>query len=256
MIAYPQRISDIVPELEKEILKKDKTIKPFRTRSRWTKKRAYTLLLVENYKEVVLILKRIISTLTRLGAIQDKISSSPTTGQTLRQVEGEYHYLLNVSLPVDVKCLYLWTAQITNIFIKSGVGIDLAELKRISLVRHKFITHIHENVFFKKSLLTRGGSIFRTESEHVAILFHPFLYSKNKFTGMKAVVKKATPYIPELATENNTWKQHYILYRHLNKITDPELKENVKKFIIKSGIATEPPALIANALLAALKKYQ
>jgi hypothetical protein len=44
----------------------------------------------------------------------------------------------------------------------------------------------------------------------IVLLFHPF-YSKKRFMGLKAIVKAASVYIPELATEENYWQQIYLI---------------------------------------------
>jgi hypothetical protein len=257
---HSKNLSDLLPELEEEILKTGKTVRPIGPRSHLSKKRAYTLLLLENYNEVVLILRRILTTLIKVAGLQKLLFPSQSAETYLSESEKQIlikeQFNLTASLPVDVKSLYLWTAQITDIFDKSGVYIDLSELQRISLFRHNFITHIHETMFFETSLSTKAGTKFHPGHEEVEILYHPFFFSKRRFVGLKSIIKRAVPYIPELAIEENIWEQLYTLYRQMNKITDRDIQRSAKKIIFKLGNATESPVIIAAALLIALKTYR
>jgi hypothetical protein len=159
---------------------------------------------------------------------------------------------------MDIKSLYLWTAQIKDIYSKSGSKIDLSELHRISLVRHKFITHIQETPYFKTSLHIQFGMILGAkDSDEVKMIFHSLRNSKNKFSKLNSVRKKALPYITELKNEPNVWNQINLFYSQINKITKKSIKEEVEKIILpKLGLTTEPPTILAKALLVAIKSYR
>ena len=154
--------------------------------------------------------------------------------------------------------MYLWTAQIKDIYSKSGSKIDLSELHRISLVRHKFITHIQETPYFKTSLHIQFGMILGAkDSDEVKMIFHSLRNSKNKFSKLNSVRKKALPYITELKNEPNVWNQINLFYSQINKITKKSIKEEVEKIILpKLGLTTEPPTILAKALLVAIKSYR
>lgn len=245
------KLSEIIPKLEKEIIRVRLTVTPLINRSRFSKKRAFKLLILHNYNEVVLILKRILNTLERIKEINEDLIN-----ESLREIEDEKLILEHISLTsyliVDVKSLYLWVAHIKDVMEKSGVAIDLSELYRISFLRHKFITHIHDQPFFMNHLETIWALMFNFENENVEILFHHH-YSKKRFKDFKSIVKKAKSFIPEFASERNYWHQLYLLYSNRNKISDKNIEKDVNEMITRVGIKTEPPNVIAAALLDVLR---
>jgi hypothetical protein len=153
-MSHQRKLSDVIPLLEQEIQTRARTVRPIGPRSRVSRKRAYTVLLFENYAAVVIILKRIAVAIRRVGQIQHSLFP-PNAAKNLPELETETLVTETLDLlkhlDVDIKSLYLWTALITDIFERSPVKVELLELKRISLFRHKFITHIHDNKpFFER----------------------------------------------------------------------------------------------------------
>ncbi|OLE53385.1 MAG: hypothetical protein AUG51_13195 [Acidobacteria bacterium 13_1_20CM_3_53_8] len=252
------KLSEVLPNLKKEIEKAGKSIRPINQNSRWSKKRAYTLLLLENYIEVLLIFKRILDSLNELADIKSRVKFDeiPEDERAEREALMMRTFDLLAFLRLDIKALYIWTAQITDIFKDSGVKIDLEELNRISLFRHKLITHVHETPFFKSSLTTKSGTTYNPKEEFIEDMYLPFDFRNSRFVGLQTLVRKATSFIPELGQEKNRFERIKILYRQVNKIADNELKRNVKKFIFKVGLPTDSPGIIAVALLQALKNYR
>jgi len=160
-------------------------------------------------------------------------------------------------LSLDVKSLYVWTALIRDIFRNSDAKIDLRELERISLARHKFIIHVHSGnrEFLRTSLDPRGGIRLSAAHEEVEILFN-VRFSRAKWIGFKSVIRQATPFIPELAKEKNQTEQLNILYRQVNDITDQTVRRLAFDKIFRIGMATDQPGVIAMALLDALVEYR
>lgn len=255
------KLSEVLPNLEKEIEKAGKSVKAINQNSRWSKKRAYTLLLLGNYSEVLLIFKRILDSLNEIADIQGRIKYDkvPEGERAERDVLMIRSFDLAAFLRLDIKALYIWTAQITDIFKKSGAKVDLEELDRISLFRHKLITHVHETPFFKSSLTTKSGTTYNPKEEFIEDMYYPFFlfaFREKRFSGLETLVRKASSFIPELEQEKNIFGRVKILYRQVNKISDTELKRKVKKFIFKVGLPTDSPGIIAEALLQALKSYR
>ncbi len=155
--------------LEKEIKKAGKSVRAINQNSRWSKKSAYTLLLLGNYSEVLLIFKRILDSLNEIADIQGRIKYDeiPEGERAERDALALRKFDLIAFLRLDIKALYLWTAQITDIFNDSGARVDLEELERISLFRHKLITHVHETPFFKSSLTTKSGTTYNPKEEFI-----------------------------------------------------------------------------------------
>ena len=251
------KLSEVLPDLEKEIEKAGKSVKAINQNSRWSKKRAYALLLLGNYSEVLLIFKRILDSLNEIADIQGRIKYDdvPEGERAERDVLMIRSFDLVAFLRLDIKALYIWTAQITDIFKDSGAKVDLEELDRISLFRHKLITHVHETPFFKSSLTTKSGTTYNPKEEFIEDMYHPFDFRKKRFFGLETLVRKVSSFIPELEQEKNIFERIKILYRQVNKISDKELKRKVKKFIFKVGLPTDSPGIIAEALLQALKSY-
>src|SRR5687768_4293343 len=86
---HQRKLSEILPELEKQITLLGKTIRPINSTSRFSKKRAYTLLLLENYNEVILISRRIIATLNRVSELQKLIFPPNNQNDALTKVEKD-----------------------------------------------------------------------------------------------------------------------------------------------------------------------
>lgn len=255
------KLSEIIPVLENEISRFTKTLIGVMAYSRRSKKRSYNSLLNENYYNVLLVLKRILDDLKESQKVIKQIFD-PNRDKSKIIIEAERVELVNKHsiilsyLRIDIKILYIFTAQIFDIFRKSRANIDLKELERISLFRHKLITHIHETSFFDSSITTQGGTRFHLENESIDVLYSPLLWSKSRFTGLGKIVKKTTPFIPELEDEENVFERIGILYRHINKIIDKKLRKDVIEFIFKIGLTTENPNIIALALLQALKEHR
>jgi hypothetical protein len=225
--------------------------------SRWSKKRAYTLLLLGNYSEVLLILKRISTALSEVGQIQNRLSKEEhEISESQKEALVTRMFDLLSLLRLDVKALYLWTAQITDVFQHCGSKIDLAELKRISLFRHQLIIHVHETPFFQASLTTKSGTTYSAEKEKLEDLYQPFDFRNSRFVGLQNLVRKARFFIPELDQEKNRFERIKILYRQINRIADRKLQREVQKFVFRVGLPTDSPGVIADALLQALRGYR
>ena len=251
------KLSEVLPALEKEIEKSSNCVRPITDTSRWSKKRAYTLLVLDNYSEVVLILKRILDALKEVGELQRKRSRrEPELQEQEKETLRTRTYDLLSFLRLDMKALYLWTAHITDVFQHSGSKIDLTELKRISLFRHNFLTQIHETPFFKSSLTTKSGTIYNPEKETFEDLYQAFDFRDSTFVGLQTLVRKARNFIPELEKEQNRFERIKILYRQINRITNRQLQRQVQKFVFRVGLPTDSPGVIADALLQALKGFR
>jgi hypothetical protein len=252
------KLSEVLPDLEKEIERVGKSIRPINERSRRGKKRAQTLLLLGNYSEVVLILRRILESLNEIVVLQARIKYDeiPEAEKPERERLIRRSFDLVALLRLDMKALYIWTALITDILRNSGTPIDLDELDRISLFRHKLITHVHETFFFKSSLTTKSGTMYHPKLEIVEDMYLPFDFSNRRFVGLHSLVRKASSFIPELVQETNRFEQIKLLYRGINRISNAQLKRSVKKFVFKVGLPTDSPGVIANALLQGLRDYR
>ena len=257
---YP-KLRDINAQIEEELKKVGSNIS---SKGRRTHKRATLFLVMQNYSEVLQILKRIQDQQERfkklqkrysLPKIRKKFGAGPITDKRVEKALSEQHEITS-SVKLDIKSLYIWVHQIKDVFYRCQVGIDLSELRRIAFLRNKFLTHIAETELFKESKFTQGGFIFDSDLEKMEILFHSIFSPENKRKKFSVLVKKARVHIPELRNEKNLFEQAAIVYSNLNTLAHTGCKEEAEKFLETVGLRTEPPGKIAVALLAALREYK
>jgi hypothetical protein len=252
------KLSDVLPELEKEIERAGRRIRPITKHSRRSEKRAYAILLLGNYSEVVLILRRLLDNLNEIADLQARIKYDevPEAERPENERLAMRTFDLVALLRLDMKALYVWTAFITDVLRDTGRPIRLDELNRISLFRHKLITHVHETPFFKSSHTTKSGTKYNPKQELIEDQYLPFDFRDRRFAGLKTLVRQASSFIPELLDENNRFEQIKILYRRINSISNADLKRRVKKFVFRVGLPTDSPGVIASALLDGLNEYR
>ncbi len=252
------KIEDLITSLTTEINKVSNKLGSNLLYRSVTKRRAYTSTLLDNYGEIIVISQRMIRTFNDLFETRNLLfNSEPEIPEAeSKRLYEEYRYH-NSLIVVDIKSLYLWTAIIQEIYRECRVKIDLSELDRISLVRHKFFVHVTKNdKYFKKELQLGKSMYMNPEKQTVAIVLTPLLSKKRKFSGLKKIVKMAQPYLPELIKEKNSYQQIFYLYEHLNKIPDRKVQRKAKEFIMMIGPLTDSPTVILLALLKALKSYR
>lgn len=256
------KLSEILPEFEKEVNKLVEYRRGVTNNSRRSNKRAYNALLKENYTEVILVSKRILTGLKEIDIVSkqifdpDIINKTKTFTPEERQILGSQHTSILSYLQLDIKILYLLTALIFDIFRKSKAKIDLKELERISLFRNQLITHIHTTPLFNTAISTKHGTLYHPEKEKFEVMYTSPVDTDSKFKGLNKLVKKATVFIPDLANEINHYERIKIIYRQLDKISDRRLRKDITDFFFKVGLTTENPAVIAQALFQALKSHR
>ncbi len=252
-------LSEKIEELEKEMKGMNEsysTNKAYPSKRRSLKQACLNLLNV-NYSEVLTILKRIDTSLKRKKYIESRLKVLPNgkiRDPRLLKLFNE-SFKIDDDLKVDIKSLYLWVHIIKTIFSKCRIDIDNQELRRISYLRNKFITHITDCHLFKKGRNTQTGMTLDANCEAPEILFHD-IFRKHKIIGFKSFVKQAEQYIPELKNETNIYERIHIVYRHLDRLSGTGLKDKAQGFIESIGVVTEPPSKIANELLKSLKEYR
>lgn len=253
-----RKLSAIILDIEIEIRRSGKYVRPIGESSRWGRKRAYTLLLLVNFQEVVLVLKRIDATFKELADLQPRLVTGklPDSEEVKRETLIRRNFELVSLLSLDMKTLYMWAALITDILSKSNSTIDLRELDRIALFRHKLITHVHTTPFFRASLTTRSGTKYAPDKEMIEDLYVPWDFRDKRFVGLESLVQKASLFIPELKVEKNRFERIKIMYQRVNEIVDQALKRKVLKFIFRVGVGTDSPGVIAEALYIALRDYR
>lgn len=249
-------MEEIIKEINKEAFSIQEYVLgwPVRPIKRRSNKKSYIQLILENYDQVALILERI-------GDDQAKLSELHLTHMKLG-VEKTSDSIKNIIkynnlIALDIESLYVWSAKIKDLFEKYKASVNLKELIRISIVRHKFMTHLTNSDLFKKSASTRLGIRYNMPGvKNVEILLHPTDISKRELPKLKKIVEKASQFIPELKKESNYWEQLHILFRNINIIKDPGIKGDADKLISRLGVATDPPEYIGEILLKCLKDFK
>ena len=248
-------LTEVLDELRREIARLENRHQPT---SRLTKKRVTLNLVLQQYRDVALILARIVEAKERARQAQAALTKGPTTGPITDPILlGQFQECMDSTqfLRFDIKALYVWCYHVKDVFQKRGVRIDLAELNRISLIRNQFITHTATTPLWE-TVTWAGGLLADKEYENIRLLFHSMDLNKASHRGLPALVKKTTQYIPELASTPNKIEQMDLIYRDYNKLVGRELKKEVARIIETSGVSTEAPAKLATALLHALREYR
>lgn len=222
--------------------------------ARRSNKKSYAQLILENYDGVALILERIRYDQIKLSELH-KTHLTLEDKKTANSIKDIIKY--NNLIILDIESLYIWSAKIYNLLERYRANVNLKELKRISLVRHIFFTHIVDSNLFKKSVSTRSGIRYNImEVEKNEILFHPNNIPDKELSKLRKIVKKSILFIPELKNEKNYWEQLHVLWKNVDKISDANIKRAVMNVIKRLGVATDPPEYIAEVLLKCLKDFR
>lgn len=251
-------LAELTDELRREFIQFQ--YRPHRFSRRWSQKQACLSLVVRNYGEVLVILKRLLASQERLRQLHSTIIATafdtPREHPNKSEALAEYMTILE-PITLDIKILYVWCYHIKEVFRKCEVKINaMAELQRVSLLRHAFITHAADQPMFQTATSLQAGVVFDGKCENIRIRLHPLIVKESQFVGLKGLVRSAKQYIPELKTEANYYEQLRLIYENLNNLSDAGLHKRAEKLIRRLGTVSEPPAQIVSILLKALREYK
>ena len=226
--------------------------KPRMSGQRVTRKRAETATLLVLYREVLLILGRIETGLRKLEAFQRDMEKMKTMSAA--------RFATIPNLRVDVKALYHWTYTIENFLKQVAPEVSRDELSRIGIFRHKLIVHHAETPMRVRRGVPSGATAFGPKAERFRIVSHPIFQSAPVWRGLLRKIRQLNPYVPGLKEQQNLWEKVNLIYRHFNSIPDGSkgsLRSWVRNDLFGSvGLTSDPPAVIAHALLVALQQYK
>lgn len=243
------KLSELLPILKKEIDNFDKKFGFIVMGGRWTKKRAFNLLLLEHYQDILLLFQRILQNLDELKAVLEQNKNF------------HKHVELRKFLTLDVKNLYFLTALINSIFNRvKPIKIYDEDLQRIANIRHELIVHIIDenksHIFLKPPFRFRTSFDYSPKDEKFEVDYFPYNPPKKWICELDELVTESSKFIPELSDTLTYPDQVKVLYRFTYKITDSVLKRKVRQFVYKSGVQTDPLNVICYVLIKTLKKHR
>lgn len=224
--------------------------------ARRTKKRAEAASLLALYREVLIILDRIEHEgVTAVARLNEFMRLPPS-----EQDPAEFPAIsaLTARLSVDIKSLYHWSYAIEDFFAHSSARatIDLAELRRIAIFRHKLMVHQARTPMRKRGHVPSSASTMGPDPENVRLVSHPILGGPAVWRGHVRQMAGLNRSVPGLKDEHNLWEKIDLIYRHYNLLP---LKDQLwvrNELFGAVGLRSDPPAVVAFALLVALQDYQ
>jgi hypothetical protein len=222
---------------------------------RLTKKRAEAASLLALYDEVVIILDRINREGIPAVARMLELIVGPMSKQDLHD-EVEITQLLMPRLAVDLKSLYHWSYAIEDFLAHSSAKkvVDLTELRRISIFRHKMMVHQARTPMRRRGRVPSSHRTWGPDPENFRVMSHPMFQGLLWF-GFRRKLARLNPYIPGLKQEANAFVKLDLVYRHFNAIPEGEVQWVRNELFGAVGLWSDPPVVVASALLKALKDY-
>ena len=230
---------------------------------RMTKKRAEVATLLVLYREVQLILERIREELPGIGGLARFMQSPVVSGipHSPGPPAVDATLIGNVataSLNVDLKSLYHWAYTI-ELFLEhsSAKGkIDLTELKRIGIFRHKLIVHHAQTPLRQRNHFATWAHSWGPDVEDFRIVSYPIAAGASVWAGNRRRLARFNRYVPGLNAESNLWAKADLLYRHLNSVPDgPDKRWATGVLFATVGLRSDPAVVLARAFLTALGQY-
>jgi hypothetical protein len=230
---------------------------------RLTKKRAERDSLLLLYHDVLVIVDRILAEGVPATRYLDDRLKRPSSRKDL-----EFSTALAAlsRLAVDLKSLYHWTYAIEDFLAHSAVGsaLDLRELKRISLFRHKLMVHQAQTPMRRRGHVPLSAHSWSSGSDAFRLVTHPIqrgsavwpARSGAAWGGYIRKMGRLNRYVPGLKDERNLWVKTDLIYHHFNSLPAGEQGWVRDDLFGAVGLQSEPPAVIVNALRQALFDYK
>lgn len=222
---------------------------------RMTRKRAEAASLLALYRDVVVILDRMDLEGVPAVAHMIKVVKGPSTKSDLH---GEIA-ATQVFLPrfaVDLKSLYHWSYAIEDFLNHSSIktSLDLGELHRVALFRHKLMVHYGRTPMRKRGRVPLFNYTWGPEPDNFRLMAHPGL-QPGLWSGQRRKVARLNRHVPGLKAETNLFAKIDLIYRHLNSIPAIDQGWVRDELLGTVGIWSDTPALVGQALLDVLKRY-
>ncbi len=231
---------------------------------RLTSKRAEIQSLLDLYRDVLVILERITSEGMPAMAFMDEYMKRPPQRSDASDLAAAQSFIAR--LAVDVKSLYHWTYAIEDFLDHSSVAdlVDLSQLNRISIFRHKLMVHHGRTPMRKGGQVATSAQTWGPNTENFRLLTHPIQRgsrvwlsrSTGAWRGLRRRMARLNAFVPGLKAEENLWEKTDLIYRHFNVIPAAEKQWVRNQLFGTVGLRSDPPAAVAQALLEALKDYK
>lgn len=223
---------------------------------RLTKKRAEVVSLLGLYRELLIILERItVEGIPAMASMDQYMKRSPRRTDAADVAIAQ---MLLARLVVDVKSLYHWSYAIERFieFSSARGKVDLAELQRISIFRHKLMVHQAETPMRERGHVPMAAQSWGPDSENIRLVTHPIRSAPGVWRGYKRGISRLNRYVPGLKEEPNVWAKIDLIYRAFNDV--PRAEQNLvrNKLFGAVGLTSDPPVVVAGALLTALRDYK
>lgn len=231
---------------------------------RLTSKRAEIQSLLDLYRDVLVILDRITSEWMPAMAFMDEYMKRPPQRSDAADLAAAQSFI--VRLAVDVKSLYHWTYAIEDFLAHSSVAgrVDLSELNRISIFRHKLMVHHGRTPMRKGGQVATSAQTWGPDTENFRLMTHPIQRgasvwlsrSTGAWHGHRRRMARLNAFVPGLKAEENLWEKTDLIYRHFNALPAAEKKWVRDQLFGTVGLRSDPPVVVSQALLDALKDYK
>lgn len=231
---------------------------------RLTKKRAERDSLLQLYHEVLVILDRILAEGVPATRYLDNRLKRPSSRNDPVRFRAALTALSR--LAVDLKSLYHWTYAIEDFLADTAVGakLDLRELKRINIFRHKLMVHQAQTPMRRRGHVPFSAHSWPPGSDAFRLVTHPIhrgsavwrARSGAAWGGYIRKMARLNRYVPGLKEEGNVWVKTDLIYHHFNSLPATEQGWVRDDLFGAVGLQSDPPAVIVNALRQALFDYK
>jgi hypothetical protein len=256
-----RRLVDISAELRRLV---EKLSRRWNAPGRLTSKRAEVQSLLGLYRDILIILDRITSEgLPATAFMDDYMTRQPQRSDAADLAATQ---LLIARLAVDVKSLYHWTYAIEDFLRHSSAAgrVDLSELNRISIFRHKLMVHHGRTPMRRGGLVATSAQSWGPDTENFRLVTHPILRgtsvwrsrSTAAWRGQLRRMARLEAFVPGLKAEGNLWEKTDLIYRHFSRLPSTEQQWVRDQLFGSVGLRSDPPTVVALALLQALKDYK
>ena len=215
------------------------------------------------YREVLTIIERIRMELPGLAMLDNFMRSSTRPGMIRSSDPAAVDATMvgNIAtglLNIDVKALYHWAYTI-ELFVEHSSArdkVDLAELRRVSIFRHKLMVHHAQTPMRKRGLLVSSAHSWGPDPETFRVVSHPLAAGGTAWRGNRRKLARLNRYIPALKGQPNLWEKIDLIYRHFNAIPQADQRWVRNELFGSVGLRSDPPAVVADALLGVLVEYE
>jgi len=256
-----RRLVDVSAQLRRLV---ERLSRKWDATGRLTSKRAEVQSLLGLYRDVLVILDRITSEGLPATAFMDDYMRRQPQRSDAADLAAARTFIAR--LAVDVKSLYHWTYAIEDFLAHSSVmgQVDLSELNRISIFRHKLMVHHGRTPMRRGGQVATSAQTWGPDPENFRLMTHPILRGasvwRNRSTGAwrghRQRMARLNAFVPGLKAEGNLWEKTDLIYRYFNRLPSTERPWVRNQLFGTVGLRSDPPVVVALALLEALKDYK